>query len=89
MSDPYDDHKLRDEWNEFKYYTEGVTTARMQRADVDGQMYPCVKVFMRQTATESDVENVYEKAEEMDLVRIKRPHEEEEEHIFVPAYALD
>lgn len=87
--DPYSDHKLRDEWNEFKYYTEGVTTARMQRVDVDGTMYPCVKVFMRKSATEENVETVYEKAEEMDLVRWQREHEEEDEHIFVPAYAVE
>lgn len=83
MSDPYEDHELRDEWNEFKYYTDGVTTARMNQIEVNGELYPCVKVFMAESATESDVENVYEKAESLELVRKRAEFEEEKEHIFV------
>lgn len=83
--DPYRDHELRDEWNEFKYYTDGVETARMQHEDVDGVLRPCVKVFMRSSASEEDLDTVYEKADDMGLTRWRRPHEDANEHIFVPS----
>jgi len=89
MSDPYEDHELREEWNEFKYYTDGVTTARMSRVKVEGEVAPCVKVFMASSATDEDVDSVYEKADEMELVRYNDRFEEEDEHVFVRDGAVE
>lgn len=85
MSDPYDDHPLREAWTELKYYTDGVTTARMNHAEhpKTGHNVPCVKVFPRNDATEEQLENIYDKAESIGLQRLQTPFEEPDEHIFV------
>lgn len=81
MSDPYEDHPLREEWSQFKYYTDGVDTARMQNsAEIDGELKPCVKVFVKD---HSYLSLVKEKAKDLELVEYKTDLSEPNEIIFV------
>lgn len=82
-TDEYKNHPLYDDWHEFKYYTDGVTTARLSYVEGDTQDIPCVKVFMANSATQTETEQMYEKASERELVSHPTEFTGADEHIFV------
>lgn len=82
-TDEYKNHPLYDDWHDFKYYTDSVTTARLSYVDGETNDVPCVKVFMSKSATQTETEAMYEKASERGLIPHTTGFEESDEHIFV------
>lgn len=77
------EHPLRHEWGEFKRLRNGIETARTNRTSINGQLVPCVRVYLKEDASEDAVLEMERLADELGLLLWSEETQGDEEYIFV------